>query len=117
MRCLGMKDRSIDEILKSIDKLAASPDELSYWITSIEVTAKHMCGNKNGEKIIFQYCPDEQVTRFFIKDSKSRNCLVKCIEIHLPLISEMLKGFFSVLKYNLKNVEFDNKKKSFSPGS
>jgi hypothetical protein len=102
-----MKDKSIDEILKSINKLAVSPDELSYWITSIEITAKHMCGDKNGEKIIFQYCPDEKVTRFFIKDPKSRNCLVKYIEIHFPLIPEMLKGFFSVLKYNLKNAEFD----------
>lgn len=102
-----MKDKSIDEILQSINKLAVAPEELSHWITSIEVTAKHMCNDKNGEKIIFQYCPDEKVTRFFIKDSKSRDGLVKCIEIHLPLIPEMLQGFFSVLKYNIKNMKFD----------
>ena len=102
-----MKDRSIDEILKSINKLAVSPEDLSHWITSIEITAKHMCNDTDGEKIIFQYCPDEKVTRFFVKDSKSRDCLVKCIEIHLPLIPEMLQGFFSVLKYNLKYAKFD----------
>lgn len=106
-----MEDRGIDEILKSINKLSVSPEDLSHWITSIETTARHMCGDKNGEKIIFQYCPDEKVTRFFLKDSESRDCLVKCIEIHLPLIPEMLQGFFSVLKYNLKNVNSINRKK------
>jgi len=104
---LGPKDESIHKILKSIDKLAGSPHDLSHWITSIEVTARHMCNDKDGDKIIFQYCPDEKVTRFFVKDSKARDCLVKCIEIHLPLIPEVLQGFFSVLKYNLKNVKFD----------
>lgn len=104
--CLGL-DRSINEILKSINKLAVSPEELSHWIYSIETTARHMCGDKDGEKIIFQYCPDEKVTRFFVKDTESRNCLVKCIEIHLPLIPEILQGFFSILKYNLKYLKFD----------
>jgi hypothetical protein len=102
-----MKDRSIDEILRSINKLAISPEDLSHWMTSIEVTARHMCNDKDGEKIIFQYCPDEKVARLFVKDSESRDCLVKSIEIHLPLIPEILQGYFSVLKYHLKNAKFN----------
>jgi hypothetical protein len=35
--------------------------------------------------------------------------LVKSVEIHLPLIPESLQGFFSVFKYNLKNVKFEKK--------
>jgi hypothetical protein len=100
-------DRRIDKILKSIDKLSVDPDELSDWMTSIEITARHMCNDKDGDKIIFQYSPDEKLTRFFFKDSECRDCLVKSIEIHLPLIPEMLKGFFSVLKYNLKYAKFE----------
>jgi hypothetical protein len=45
--------------------------------------------------------------KFFVKDAKSRDCLVRSIEIHLPSIPESIQGFFSVLKYNLKNVKFD----------
>ena len=60
-----------------------------------------------GDKIIFQYCPEERVTRFFVKDSEARDCLVKSIEIHLSLVPEMLQGSFSVLKYNLKYIKFD----------
>ena len=45
--------------------------------------------------------------KFFVKDAKSRDNLVKSIQIHLPLIPESVQGFFSVLKYNLKNVKFD----------
>ena len=101
------KDESIQKVLKSIDKLAINPHDLSYWITSVEVTARHMCNDKDGDKIIFQYCPDERVTRFFVKDSEARDCLVKSIEIHLPLVPEMLQGSFSELKYNLKYMKFN----------
>jgi hypothetical protein len=104
---LEPKDESIQKVLKSIDKLAVNPNELSHWVTSIEVTARHMCNDNDGDKIIFQYCPDEKVTRFYIKDSEARDCLVKSIEIHFTLIPEMLQGFFSILKYNLKRVKFD----------
>lgn len=98
-------DKSIEQILKTIHKLADNPDELAYWVTAVESAAKHMCKGKK-ENIVFVYCPDERVMRFFLKDYKSRDCLVKSIEIHLPLIPESLQGFFSVLKYNLKNIKF-----------
>lgn len=103
--CLGL-DRSIEQILKTIHKLADNPDELAYWTIAVESAAKHMCKGKK-ENIVLVHCPDEKVMRFFLKDDKSRDCLVKSIEIHLPLIPESLQGFFSVLKYNLKNVKFN----------
>jgi hypothetical protein len=103
---IGTGDRSIEQILKTIPRLAGNPDELAYWTTAIESAARLMCKCKK-ENIVFIYCPDEKVVRLFLKDNKSRDCLVKSIEIQLPLIPELLHGFFSVLKYNLKNGKFD----------
>jgi len=62
--------------------------------------------NKIG-KIAFEYFPDEKVIKFYVKDAKSRDNLLKSVEIHLPLMPESLQGFFSVFKYNLKNVKFN----------
>jgi hypothetical protein len=101
-----IKDRSIEEILKTLDKLAISPDELEHWTMSIETTAKGI-SHDEGDKIDFEYYPEEKVMKFFVKDAKARDDLVKSVEIHLPLIPESLQGFFSVFRYNLKNVEFD----------
>ena len=101
-----IKERSIEEILKTLDKLAISPDELEHWTMSIETTAKSI-SNDEGDKIDFEYYPEEKVMKFFVKDAEARDDLVKSVEIHLPLIPESLQGFFSVFRYNLKNVEFD----------
>ena len=101
-----IKERSIEEILKTLDKLAISPDELEHWTMSIETTAKSI-SNDEGDKIDFEYYPEEKVMKFFVKDAKARDDLVKSVEIHLPLLPESLQGFFSVFRYNLKNVEFD----------
>jgi hypothetical protein len=61
-------DRGIEETIRSLDKIVFSPEELSHWMTSTEVTARHMYDDKDGEKIIFQHSPDEKVTRFFVKN-------------------------------------------------
>ena len=42
-----------------------------------------------------------------LMDAESGDNLVKSIQIHLPLIPESVQGFFSVFKYNLKNIKFD----------
>jgi predicted Holliday junction resolvase-like endonuclease len=102
----GIKDRSIAEILQTLDKLAISPDDLEHWTMSIETTAKSMSKDK-GDKIHFEYYPEEKKMKFYVKDAKSRDDLVKSVEMHLPLIPESLQGFFSVFKYNLKHVKFD----------
>ncbi|MGV8107651.1 MAG: hypothetical protein ACP5OH_07765 [Nitrososphaerota archaeon] len=99
-------DQSIEEILKSIHKISYDPDELAYWTTAVETTAKQMCQNKEC-KIEFVYGPEEKSMRFFLKDDECRDCLVESIEIHLPLMPTSLQGFFSVFKYNLKKVKFD----------
>jgi len=102
---VGIKDRSIKEILQTLDKLAVTPDDLEHWTMSIETTAKSMSHDK-GDKIHFEYYPEEKVMKFYVKDSTSRDDLIKSVEIHLPLIPESLQGFFSVFKYNLKNLKF-----------
>lgn len=102
----GVADRSIEEVLKNLDKLAINPERLAHWTNAIETTAKNMCGDTMG-KIKFRYKIHERAMVFFVSDSPSRDCLVKSIEIHLPSIPESLQGFFSVLKYDLKNVKFD----------
>jgi hypothetical protein len=101
-----IKDENIQEILKVFDKLPVNPDQLAHWTKAIESTAKSMSNDKTG-KIKFRYDIDDKAMKFFLKGSKSRDYLVKSIEIHLPSIPETLQGFFSVLKYNLKNVKSD----------
>ena len=59
-----------------------------------------------ADKTDFEYYPEEKVMKFYVRNAKSRNDLVKSVEIHYPLIPESLQGFFSVFKYNLKNVTF-----------
>ncbi|HEX5904746.1 MAG TPA: hypothetical protein VFY50_01720 [Candidatus Nitrosocosmicus sp.] len=81
----GIKDRSIEEILKTLDKLAVSPDDLEHWTMSIETTAKGM-SNNGGDKIDFEYYPEEKVMKFFVRDAEARDDLVKSVEIHLRAI-------------------------------
>jgi hypothetical protein len=88
----GIKDRSIEEILKTLDKVAVSPYVLEHWTMSIETTAKDM-SNDEGDKINFEYYPEEKVMKFFVKEAKARDSLVKSVEIHLPLIPEPFKVF------------------------
>ena len=64
---MGIKDRSIEEILKTLDKLAVSPDELEHWTKAIETTAKNLCNDKRG-KIKFKYSVNDKSTKFFVKD-------------------------------------------------
>ena len=102
-----MQDRTIQEILTTLDKIAVNPDDLEHWTMSIETTAKSMSIDK-ADKTEFEYFPEEKVMKFYVRNAKSRNDLVKSVEVHYPLIPESLQGFFSVFKYNLKNVKFDN---------
>jgi hypothetical protein len=102
----SVQDRTIQEILLTLDKVVLDPSELAHWTWSIEATAKSMSDDKTGN-ITFEYYSDQKIMKFFVKDAKSRDNLVKSIQIHLPLIPESVQGFFSVFKYNLKNVKFD----------
>ena len=101
-----LQDRTIQEILKTLDKIVVNPGDLEHWTLSIETAAKDM-GDNMRDKIDFEYYPDERVMKFFVKDAKSRDDLVNSVEVHLPLIPESLEGFFRVFKYNLKKVRFD----------
>ena len=58
--------------------------------------------NEIKDKIALEYYPDEKVIKFWVKDARSRDYLLKSIEMHLLLIPESLQGFFGVFKYNLK---------------
>jgi hypothetical protein len=102
----SVNERTIQEILLTLNKVVINASELARWIWSIETTAKCMSDDKN-EDITFEYFSDEKIIKFFVKDAKSRDDLVKSIQIHLPLIPESVQGFFSVIKYNLKKVKFD----------
>jgi hypothetical protein len=101
----GIKDRTIHEILQTLDKVVEDPSELARWTLAIETTAKSMSDIKSGN-ITFEYLSDEKIIKFFVMDAESRDNLVKSIQIHLSLIPESVQGFFSVFKYNLKHVKF-----------
>ena len=82
----GIMDRSIEEILKTLDKLPVNPDDLAHWTSAIETSAKHMCNDKNG-KITFKYKVDERSMKFFVKDLKQeivRSSLLKFIFHRFP---------------------------------
>lgn len=102
----SINDRSIQDVLQSLGKIVVDTSELARWASSIETTAKGMNDDKN-DNITFEYFCDEKAFKFFVKDAKSRDNLLKSIQLHLPLIPESAQGFFSVFKYNLKNVKFD----------
>jgi hypothetical protein len=102
---LGL-DRGIEETLKNLDKLVVSPEILAHWCNTVETTAKNKCKDE-VDKIKLSYCPDKRSIEFYVKDAKSRDCLLKTIEIHLSSMPGSLQAFFSVFKYNLKNMRFN----------
>ena len=102
----SVNDRTMQEILLTLNKVVIDASELARWTWSIETTAKSIGDDKNGD-ITFEYYSNEKIIKFFVKDPKSRDNLIKSIQIHLPLIPESVQGFFSVFKYNLKKVKFD----------
>jgi len=63
--------------------------------------------NDNDSLIEFEYNADKKRMNFFLKDAESRDSLLKSVEAYLPVVPESLQGFFSVFRYNLKNVKFD----------
>ena len=46
----AVKDRDIEEILKTLDRLAINPDELEQWTISVETTAKDI--RKDNDRLI-----------------------------------------------------------------
>lgn len=58
-----------------------------------EVTAKDMYNDKSGE-IKFKYDADDGTMKFYLRDARARDCLVKTIEIQLPLIDPRIATRF-----------------------
>ena len=87
-----IKDRTIQEILQTLDKVVVDASELARWTWSIETTAKCMSDDKSGN-ITFEYYSDEKIIKFFVMDAELRDNLVKSIQIHLPLIPSQFKVF------------------------
>ena len=61
----GIKDRDIEEILKTLDRLAINPDELEQWTMSVETTAKDI-RKDNDSLIVFEYDADKKQMHFFL---------------------------------------------------
>jgi|SRR5688500_10535707 len=99
----GTTMKDMEEVLKSLEKLAVIPEYLDHWTNAIETTAKDMCIDINND-ITFKCVKDKNV-KFSVKNAKARDCLVKAIEIHFSSIPFMLQGFFSVFKYKLQNLK------------
>ena len=49
-----IKDRTIQEILQTLDKVVVDGSELARWTWSIETTAKCMSDDKSGN-VTFEY--------------------------------------------------------------
>ena len=93
----SVNDRTIQEILLSLNKVVVDASELARWTWSIETTAKCMSDDKNGD-ITFEYYSEEKIIKFFVKDTKSRDNLVKSIQIHLPFNSRVGSRFFQCVQ-------------------
>ena len=55
----SVNDRTIQEILLSLNKVVVDASELARWTWSIETTAKCMSDDKNGD-ITFEYYSEEK---------------------------------------------------------
>ena len=101
-----IKDRTIQEILQTLHKIVVDRSDLARWTLSIEKAAKILNKDKSDNITLEYYC-DERINRLFVRDAISRDNLVKSIQVHMPLLPESIESFFTVFKYNLKNVKFD----------
>ena len=54
-----INDRTIQEVLQTLDKVVVDVSELARWTWSIEATAKSMSDDKTGN-ITFEYFSDEK---------------------------------------------------------
>jgi hypothetical protein len=102
----GLDKKSFDQALKELGEIAkgVTPEQLEQWTKTIEATAKKLCDDSEN-KIVFQHAEGKEM-KFSIKDKESRDYLVKAIETHLDTMPEMLRGYFSVVKYRLMSLEF-----------
>jgi hypothetical protein len=66
-----IKDRTIQEILQTVDKVVVDASELARWTWSIETTAKCMSDDESGN-ITFEYYSDEKIIKFFVMDAECR---------------------------------------------
>ena len=89
----GIKDRTIQESLQTLDKVVIDPGELAHWTLLVETTAKSM-RDDNSDNIRFEYYSHEKIMKFFVKDAQPRDNLVRLIQIHLPLIPESFQKSF-----------------------
>lgn len=97
----GIDSSGFDEAKKSTDKLIEGVNQQEYdkWTATVESTAKQMCNDtKNeielksqGKKLTWRY-----------KDVKSRDCLIRAIEMHLSSMPLFLQGIFKKFAEDLR---------------
>ena len=61
-----IQDRTIQEILQTLDKVVLDPRQLAHWTWSIEAIAKSMSDDKTGN-ITFEYYSDQKIMKFFVR--------------------------------------------------
>jgi hypothetical protein len=102
----GIKTKGMYDIMRSIDKLAKGidPQELNRWAKTIETLAKKSCNDKFNDITLRSLDKELDLS---IKDRKSAGCLVKAIEINLPLMPLYTQGVFTKLANDLRQAKFN----------
>ncbi len=102
----GLDNNEFNKVIESLSQLAKDidPQELSHWVGRIEYSAKRMCDDSK-DKILFKHTTGRQL-EYQVKDSKSRDCLVKSIEGHLTSVPLLIRQVLEKIKENLKCLNF-----------
>ena len=97
----GIKVTGLKEAIKGLDDLAKSiePQEIEHWMTTVENTARTMCGNKGNISL-----RRIQGNKFNISaDANSRDCIVRAIQFHLHSMPMMTRGIFEKLMDDIRS--------------
>ena len=103
-RNLLMDVKALDEVVRGLDKSAKSvnPEKLTQCTRTVQATANNLCeGSEN--KIVFKYINGKKLV-LTLKNTKSKDCLIKAIETHFNSMPFFTQAFFSLLRYRLTNL-------------
>ena len=99
----GLDREEYSRVMKSIEELGEGIklQELEKWTGTVEKTAKELCNDKTNS-IMIRHTQNKEL-KFTLMDSKSKDCLIKAIEIHHPEMPILLQGVFNKLANDLKD--------------
>jgi len=102
----GIDSSGIDHAIKSTDKLIQGVNQQEYdkWTATVESTAKQIC---NDTKSDIELNAQGKKLSWWYKDTKSKDCLIRAIEMHLNSMPLFLQGIFKKFAEDLRAGRFN----------